>query len=85
VVCVFVLAAREARASGAKLVSEPPFVHGEALLPSQPTEDLALEGGTGPPNLVRHIVGLQIPERVGVETFVQQLGVSEAARTSMFS
>jgi hypothetical protein len=65
------------------VVSEPPFIGGKALLSCKPAENLALERGSGPPNLVRHIIDLQMPERNGVETFVRELGVSEAAKTSI--
>jgi hypothetical protein len=64
-------------------VPETPFVGGEAFLPSQPTENLALEGGSGSPDLVCQIISLQMPERIGIETFVRQLSVSEAARANI--
>jgi hypothetical protein len=53
VVGVFILGAVEAGSSVAELVSKTPLIGGETLLPGEPAEDLALEGGSTPPNLRR--------------------------------
>jgi hypothetical protein len=85
VICIFILRAGETGISGAEMVSEPPLIGGEALLRSQPTENLALEGGGALPNVGCYLVDLQMPERIGVDTFVREFFVSEAAATSIMN
>jgi hypothetical protein len=63
------------------VVSEPPLLGGEVLLPSEPAENLALERGGALPNLASHLIDLQMPGKVGVETFIRELFVSEVAGT----
>jgi hypothetical protein len=70
VVGVFILGAGEAGSSVAELVSKTPLIGGETLLPGDPTENLALEGGSASPNLSGGLLYSQMPERVGIDTFV---------------
>jgi hypothetical protein len=85
VVGVFILGAGEAGSSVAELVSKTPLIGGETLLPGDPTENLALEGGSASPNLSGGLLYSQMPERVGIDTFVREFFVSEAVPTSVRS
>jgi hypothetical protein len=77
------LEAGKASSSVAELVSETPLVGGETFLPGEPAEDFALEGGSTPPNLSRNLLDLQMPERVGIDTFVREFFVGEAVPTGV--
>jgi hypothetical protein len=83
VVGVFILGAVEAGSSVAELVSKTPLIGGETLLPGEPAEDLALEGGSTPPNLSNGLLDSQMPERVGLDTFFREFFVSEAVPTGV--
>lgn len=63
------------------MVPKSPFICGDALLPGQPAEDLALEGGGASPNLACHLINLQMPERIGTKTFIREHFVSERIGT----
>jgi hypothetical protein len=51
VIRIFILRAGAKGSSGADMMSEPPLVGGEELLPGQPTENIALKRGNALPNL----------------------------------
>jgi hypothetical protein len=51
VVGVFIMNTGEAGGRGIELVSEAPFVGGEPTTPSQPADDLALQGSHASPDL----------------------------------
>lgn len=70
VVSIFNGVTGEASGGGGEVVPEPPFVGGEPFSPGKPAENLALEGGRTPPNHSRHIVNLQMPEGMDIETLV---------------
>jgi hypothetical protein len=83
VISVFVEGAGEAGGGSSNVVSEAPFVGGETAFSSKPAENFALQGGSAPPHLARNFVVLQLPERIGIETFVRKFFVSEAANAEV--
>jgi hypothetical protein len=81
VIGVLILRAEEACSRGPEAMPEAAFIGWEAPPHSKPAEDFALKGGSAFPHLLRHHVNLQVPERIGVDTFVRKLFVSETVPT----
>jgi hypothetical protein len=81
VIGVLILRAEEACSRGPEAMPEAAFIGWEAPPHSKPAEDFALKGGSAFPHLLRHHVNLQMPERIGVDTFVRKLFVSETVPT----
>jgi hypothetical protein len=70
VIHVFIQRTGEAGGRVGKVVPEAPLIGWKTLSPSKPAEDLALKGGSTPPNSGRHIIDLQMAESRGIEVFV---------------
>jgi hypothetical protein len=67
------------------MMSKLLLVGGEALLPSYPEENFAIEGGSALSNLFCHLVNVHMLERIRIDTFVRDICVSEAVTTSIGS
>jgi hypothetical protein len=64
-------------------MSKPSLVSWEATAFCKPAEDLTLQWCSTPPNPVRQIINLQVPESKGIEILVRKLAVSETAETGI--
>jgi hypothetical protein len=70
VVDVFVKSARRASSGVRESVSEPSLIGGDATSLCKPTEDLALQRCSTPPNPGCQFINLQVPESKGIEILV---------------
>jgi hypothetical protein len=70
VVHIFIKRAGGASSGVREPMPKPSRVGGETTAFRKPTENLALQGSSTPPNRGRKVINLQMPESHGVEIFV---------------